>query len=87
MEEEKHQGKVKFAKARKKLPVYKKRDEIVRTILENNVVMITGETGCGKTTQVAQYILEDCIKNKVGSTTNIIVTQPRRISAISVANR
>ena len=73
--------------ARRKLPVYNKREYIVDKIRKHRVVMITGETGSGKTTQVAQYVLEDCIAKKQGSITNIVVTQPRRISAISVANR
>ena len=41
----------------------------------------------GKTTQVPQYILEQCIEDNQGASTNILVTQPRRLSAMSVANR
>lgn len=43
--------------------------------------------GCGKTTQVAQFILDDELEAGNGSVTRIICTQPRRISAISVAER
>ena len=43
--------------------------------------------GCGKTTQVAQFILDNEIEQGRGSITNIACTQPRRISAISVAER
>lgn len=43
--------------------------------------------GCGKTTQVAQFILDDFIKKGKGSQCKIVCTQPRRISAISVAER
>uniref|UniRef100_A0A8C5HYI3 RNA helicase n=1 Tax=Gouania willdenowi TaxID=441366 RepID=A0A8C5HYI3_GOUWI len=46
-----------------------------------------GETGCGKTTQVTQFILDDHIERDVGSTCRVVCTQPRRISAISVAER
>lgn len=49
--------------------------------------MINGFTGCGKTTQVAQFILDEAIVNDNGSVCNILCTQPRRISAISVAHR
>ena len=44
-------------------------------------------TGCGKTTQVAQFLLDDQILRKNGSTCHIVCTQPRRISATSVAQR
>ena len=47
--------------------------------------MCSGETGCGKTTQVPQFILDHC--DAAGTRCNIICTQPRRISAMSVAER
>lgn len=51
------------------------------------VVVVSGETGCGKTTQLPQFVLEEEIENCRGSECNIICTQPRRISAMSVAAR
>lgn len=63
------------------------RNEIMTAINDNPVVVIRGNTGCGKTTQIAQYILEDYISSGQGAWCNIYVTQPRRISAISVAER
>lgn len=55
------------------------------------VVVISGETGCGKSTQVPQYILDEWLDNfsKDGQLQHveIICTQPRRISAIGVADR
>lgn len=54
---------------------------------DNQVVVISGETGCGKTTQLPQYLLEHAVLRGNGSSTRIVVTQPRRISAISVAER
>lgn len=51
------------------------------------VIVVSGETGCGKTTQLPQYILESEIEAARGSLCNIICTQPRRISAISVSER
>ncbi|XP_037783105.1 ATP-dependent DNA/RNA helicase DHX36-like isoform X1 [Penaeus monodon] len=77
----------KMLEVRKKLPSYKMRDEIVDTVRDNQVVVISGETGCGKTTQVAQFLLEDAVADGQGSTCSIVCTQPRRISAISVAQR
>ena len=50
-------------------------------------MLIRGDTGSGKTTQVPQFILDSYIENGVGSKCSIIVTQPRRISAIAVSER
>lgn len=61
--------------------------EIVETIERHQVTVIAGDTGCGKTTQVPQLVLDDKILNGQGAITNIIVTQPRRISAIGVSER
>ncbi|ALC40893.1 spn-E [Drosophila busckii] len=67
------------------LPIYEHRDEIISAIRENPVVILKGETGCGKSTQVPQYILDEAYKRR--EYCNIVVTQPRRIAAISIARR
>ncbi|XP_037938859.1 dosage compensation regulator isoform X2 [Teleopsis dalmanni] len=76
-----------FVQFRNNLPISSMRDKIMETINDNPVVIIRGNTGCGKTTQIAQYILEDYIGSGQGALCNIYITQPRRISAISVAER
>lgn len=73
--------------ARTKLPVFERRNDIMELINDKPVIIIRGNTGCGKTTQIAQYILEDYINSGQGAYCNIAVTQPRRISAVSVAER
>ncbi|XP_051869007.1 ATP-dependent RNA helicase A isoform X2 [Pristis pectinata] len=77
----------KILSERSQLPVKNFEDEILEAINSNSVIIIRGQTGCGKTTQVPQYILDDYIKKGRGSECNIVVTQPRRISAVSVAER
>lgn len=72
---------------RSKLPAYTKRGEVVSSVAGRAVVVISGATGCGKSTQVPQYILEDAIARGFGAACNIICTQPRRISAIGLASR
>ena len=75
-----------FKDYRMNLPVSKKRDEILSMINENQKVLITAGTGCGKSTQVPQFMLEDLIE-KDDYERKIIVTQPRRIAAIGLAER
>ncbi|NXE75340.1 DHX9 helicase, partial [Cochlearius cochlearius] len=72
---------------RETLPVKNFESEILDAIHHNSVVVIRGATGCGKTTQVPQYILDEYIKTNRAAECNIVVTQPRRISAVSVAER
>ncbi|KAF3698527.1 ATP-dependent RNA helicase A [Channa argus] len=72
---------------REQLPVKQFEEEIMETIKNHSVVIIRGATGCGKTTQVPQYILDCFVKGGRASDCNIVVTQPRRISAVSVAER
>lgn len=74
-------------KNRQKLPAFSMKSDILQTLQENQILLISGETGCGKTTQVAQFILDSFIEHKTASTCHIVCTQPRRISAISVAER
>ncbi|RWS11290.1 putative ATP-dependent RNA helicase TDRD9-like protein, partial [Dinothrombium tinctorium] len=68
-----------------KLAISEYREKIVTSVKINRVTIIEGDTGCGKTTQVPQYIADDCFHQ--GQYFNIAVTQPRRIAAISVAKR
>eukprot|EP00054_Salpingoeca_dolichothecata_P026405 m.188634 g.188634 ORF g.188634 m.188634 type:complete len:1056 (-) comp25647_c0_seq3:133-3300(-) len=69
---------------RKSLPVYAYREAFLEAVKEHQVLIICGETGSGKTTQLPQYLYEDgwCKgKKKIGC------TQPRRVAAMSVAAR
>ncbi len=72
---------------RNNLPAAKFRTKVIETLSKNQVMVISGATGCGKTTQIPQFILEHFIDSKKGGQCNIICTQPRRISAIGVAER
>uniref|UniRef100_A0A7N0V7U3 RNA helicase n=1 Tax=Kalanchoe fedtschenkoi TaxID=63787 RepID=A0A7N0V7U3_KALFE len=77
----------KMLEFRRSLPCYKKRDVILKAVSENQVVLVSGETGCGKTTQLPQYILESDIEMGTGTSISIICTQPRRMSAMTVSER
>ncbi|CAH1403730.1 unnamed protein product [Nezara viridula] len=74
-----------YAQFRASLPVAALQDIIVQTVAENQVTIIAGETGSGKTTQVPQFLLE--WHEKTGRPCRIVCSQPRRISAVSVAER
>ncbi|XP_050093581.1 ATP-dependent DNA/RNA helicase DHX36-like [Anopheles aquasalis] len=76
-----------LSKFRRKLPAFGLRTEILDKIKQSQVILIKGETGSGKTTQIPQYILEDVSLRGEGSSCRILCTQPRRISAISLAKR
>ncbi|KAF1949826.1 P-loop containing nucleoside triphosphate hydrolase protein [Byssothecium circinans] len=72
---------------RQSLPAWKLRGEIVRTVNSCKVTIISGETGSGKSTQAIQFVLDDFIQRGLGGAANIICTQPRRISALGLADR
>nr|XP_004542827.2 putative ATP-dependent RNA helicase DHX30 [Maylandia zebra] len=69
------------------LPVDAHRQRVISAVQASRVVVIAGETGCGKTTRVPRFLLEDRVRGGSGAECNILVTQPRRISAVSVAHR
>ncbi|KAI8996726.1 P-loop containing nucleoside triphosphate hydrolase protein [Gaertneriomyces semiglobifer] len=71
-----------YPRSRKELPIFTYRDEILEAIAQFQCLIIVGDTGSGKTTQVPQYILES-----LSNIRNICVTQPRRIAAIAAARR
>ncbi|TGZ59712.1 hypothetical protein CRM22_008906 [Opisthorchis felineus] len=72
---------------RAQLPVHSYRHSIMDAITHSRVTLIRGETGCGKTTQIPQFILDTYIESGRGAECTVLVTQPRRISAISLAER
>ncbi len=65
------------------LPITDRKDDIIDAILKNQVVIISGETGSGKTTQIPKF----CLAAKRGINGKIGCTQPRRIAATTVAHR
>lgn len=85
----KSEGSSSFSKSRtlreqrEYLPAFAVRDDLMKTIRENQVTIVVGETGSGKTTQLAQFLYEDgyCTHGLIGC------TQPRRVAAMSVAKR
>eukprot|EP00937_MAST-01D_sp_MAST-1D-sp2_P000724 g724.t1 len=56
-------------------------------VRHQQVCLVSGETGCGKTTQVPQFILDSFIQRGRGGECSIVCTQPRRIAAMGVAAR
>ncbi|KOO34305.1 deah (asp-glu-ala-his) box polypeptide isoform cra_a [Chrysochromulina tobinii] len=74
-----------FAADRAKLPIANFRETVLQTMRANQVTVLQGDTGCGKTTQVPQFILEEAAAT--GTHISIVCTQPRRISAMGVAER
>ncbi|XP_020194276.1 pre-mRNA-splicing factor ATP-dependent RNA helicase DEAH1-like [Aegilops tauschii subsp. strangulata] len=69
---------------RKNLPVYKFKDDLLKAIEKYQVLIIVGETGSGKTTQIPQYLHE---AGYTAKGKKIACTQPRRVAAMSVAAR
>ncbi|MEE4606056.1 MAG: helicase-related protein, partial [Desulfobacteraceae bacterium] len=65
------------------LPIFTKKDEIIEAIVRNQVIVVSGETGSGKTTQLPKY----CLAAGRGIDGLIGCTQPRRIAATTVARR
>lgn len=73
---------------RLQLPVCSEEQPIMEAIMENDVVIICGETGSGKTTQIPQFLYEAGYANeKSGNPGMIGVTQPRRVAAVSTSKR
>lgn len=71
---------VKLQREQKSLPIFHYRDRIVELVRSQRVVVVAGDTGCGKSTQVPQYLLASGFNQ-------IACTQPRRIACVSLAKR
>lgn len=65
------------------LPIYYHKTKLVQAVKDSTFLIVTGETGCGKTTQLPQYLHKAgfCKNGRIG------ITQPRRVAAITVAQR
>ncbi|CAJ0917304.1 unnamed protein product, partial [Mesorhabditis belari] len=74
-------------KRRESLPIHKKKKEIIDLIAKNQVVVVQGSTGCGKSTQIPQFLLENHLAREQGASFVAFITQPRRICAKSLAKR
>lgn len=74
-------------KGRMTLPAWDMKETIIDMVNSHQVTIISGETGSGKSTQSAQFILDDLYQKCLGECTKIICTQPRRISALGLADR
>ncbi|VVC34695.1 Helicase, C-terminal,Helicase-associated domain,P-loop containing nucleoside triphosphate [Cinara cedri] len=81
---EKQRKKLNIEETKKSLPIYKFKKDLIQAIKDHQILIIEGETGSGKTTQIPQYLHESGFTedNKI-----IGCTQPRRVAAMSVAAR
>lgn len=76
-------SKLSIQEQRESLPVFQSRSELLEAVRKNDFIVVVGETGSGKTTQITQYLAEDGYINDG----IIACTQPRRVAAVSVAKR
>ncbi|KAG8627828.1 hypothetical protein KVT40_003701 [Elsinoe batatas] len=72
-------------KTRRNLPVHQQRDEFLEMYQKSQILVFVGETGSGKTTQIPQFVLFDDLPQEQGKV--VACTQPRRVAAMSVAQR
>ncbi|XP_064483577.1 probable ATP-dependent RNA helicase DHX34 isoform X2 [Ornithodoros turicata] len=80
LEKQKFDRLIKLREFQRNLPIAQHRGTILGALKENQVVLVAGDTGCGKSTQIPQYLLDAGYEG-------IVCTQPRRIAAISLCKR
>ncbi|KAF0692630.1 Aste57867_16306 [Aphanomyces stellatus] len=72
-----------YGDGQRNLPAFAHREEILALSAAHQVLVVAGDTGCGKSTQIPQFLLDA----HGGAAGRVVVTQPRRISAITLAQR
>ena len=74
---------------RKLLPIYSGREKFINEAKQQDALILVGETGSGKTTQIPQYLYEYGLNrwNNCKNAFRIAITQPRRVAAISLSKR
>lgn len=94
MEKRKDERYKKMMSGRQNLPAFSKMMDILNLLETSQILVISGETGCGKSTQVPQFILDNWFfkssqleKSQKMEHVEVVCTQPRRLSAIGVAER
>ena len=65
---------------KRNLPIFREKERIIQSVRSNPVTIIIGDTGCGKSTQVPQYLIS-------AGWWHIVCTQPRRLATISLSER
>ncbi|KAL7720787.1 ATP-dependent RNA helicase [Entamoeba marina] len=73
--------------ARQELPIHEIKSKFLELLNTHQVIVVSGTTGSGKSTQLPQYVLENELLQNRGKATKIYVTQPRRISAVGLSSR
>lgn len=86
-DDDQRQERERIAEQRASLPTFKVRDRFIEAVREHHVLVVQGETGSGKTTQLPQYLLEAPGFVEADGSRIIGCTQPRRVAAIGVARR
>ncbi|EFP87708.1 uncharacterized protein PGTG_13494 [Puccinia graminis f. sp. tritici CRL 75-36-700-3] len=79
-----------LAQAQRQLPIYAGKEAIINETWNNDTIVVLGETGCGKTTQIPQYLIGpeyQKLSNNSTKPIKVVVTQPRRVAAMSLATR
>merc|ERR1719412_2975694 len=72
-----------ISEASRRLPTYEKKDWVISAIRHNVVTVISGDTGCGKSTLIPQLVCD--AENLVADDKVVVCTQPRRVAAITLA--
>lgn len=78
---------IQILQQRMSLPIFQYRIQVLEALEKSQILLLGGATGCGKSTQIPNYILEHMTLAGCGAQCNILVTEPRRVAAVSLSQR